>query len=424
MPSKGKKTVANAKPATSGAGLGGRGSKFWLAAGAIGLVAAIVLQWNLAGDNPASAASDKAGAATTSQPGNTTASSLAGTTGSGSGPLTPEQKAQQILDAQKQLTLAQHTYNTYKQGTQYPQESRPISEHPDQVYPNQPVADEHALRKTDGKIDPTIKIKTTQSRIFVGSRENVVFSISAVDSNGKTLPVFVNKAVARAAVRNGQRELAPISLGFTDDGSGADASAGDGVFSASMNPSATGLANFNGTIRTEVNFNVNDSNGFVLFDFVYTPEVPATWTGQVRDVLENGSLSFYLKANINQAGRYLVSGRVDDASGKPFALVSFNDILPAGSVDIKLPVFGKLIVDQKPVFPLTLRDVNAYLLKEDTDPDRALMPRLAGPVLVSKKYPLASFSSAEWDSEERKRYLTELAKDVDQAKAALAQLGH
>ena len=121
-------------------------------------------------------------------------------------------------------------------------------------------------------------------------------------------------------------------------------------------------------------------------------------------------------------GRYIVTGRVDDAKGKPVALVTFNDLLGQGSNEIRLEVAGNLLRDKEPVFPLALRDVYAYLLKENVDPDRALMPRLEGNVYVSKNYPLNSFSDAEWQSEERSRYLTEYNKDVELAKAALVEL--
>ena len=106
-------------------------------------------------------------------------------------------------------------------------------------------------------------------------------------------------------------------------------------------------------------------------------------------------------------------------SGQPFALISFNDELSAGPKEIKLNLFGKLLVDEKPAFPLTLRDVDGFLLKENASPDRALMPRLAGKVLVSRVYPLTVFSEAEWDSEERARYLAEYGRDVESAQAHL-----
>lgn len=336
-----------------------------------------------------------------------------------------EAKAQKIAALEKQLVLAQHTYNSYLVGTKYPNESRPISEHPDQVYPNRPVQNEHALVKKDGSTDKNVKVSTSQTRVFMGAKESVVFTVTASDSTGKQLPIFVTRALARGLVAPGKRESAQVTLNFSDDGQQGDSVASDGILSGTFNPNATSLAQFNGTIRTEVNFNVGDSAGFVLFDIIYTPDLPATWAGGaggIRDAQEAGSLNFYLKANIQQAGRYLVSARVDDAHGKPFALLSFNNILAAGPQEIKLPLFGKLIYDQAPAFPLTLRDVDAYLLKEDVDPDRALMPRLVGNVHTTKKYASNSFSNAEWTSEERTRYLTELGKDVAQTQATLNQL--
>jgi hypothetical protein len=166
---------------------------------------------------------------------------------------------------------------------------------------------------------------------------------------------------------------------------------------------------------------VGGKQGFVLFDVIYTPELPAVWSGPVREAVEDGSLVYYLKADVRTAGRYVVSGRVDDAKGQPFALASFNDVLPAGPVEIRLNVFGKLLRDQQPAMPLTLRDVDGFLLKENVDPDRALMPRLEGKVLTGQKRALTQFSDAEWQSEERSRHLTEFSKDVALARQAAAE---
>jgi hypothetical protein len=68
-----------------------------------------------------------------------------------------------------------------------------------------------------------------------------------------------------------------------------------------------------------------------------------------------------------------------------------------------------------------LRDVDGYLLKENTDPDRALMPRIEGKAYVGKPHPLKAFSDAEWQGEERSRYLAEFGKDLALARSALAE---
>jgi hypothetical protein len=118
----------------------------------------------------------------------------------------------------------------------------------------------------------------------------------------------------------------------------------------------------------------------------------------------------------------VVSARVDDANGKPFALLGFNDELAAGMQEVRLVLFGKLVRDGAPVFPLALRDVEGFLLIPDRFPYRAMMPRVAGRMHVSGSYPLSGFSDAEWTSEERERYLAELTRDVDQATGEVDRL--
>jgi hypothetical protein len=248
----------------------------------------------------------------------------------------------------------------------------------------------------------------------------VAFSLRAVDKQGHAVPLAVTRAVAQGIAFGNKRSPAQVQLAFVDDGSGPDRVANDGTFVAVLNPAETGLANFNGAISTEVRYNVNGHDGVVRFEVVYSPELPAAWTGQVREAQEDGSLVFYLKADVREPGRYVVNGRVDDARGKPFALATFNDVLGPGINEVRLTVFGKLMRDGAPALPLTLRDVDGYLLKENADPDRALMPRLEGSVHASKVYPLETFSDAEWQSEERTRYLNEYGKDLNMAKAELA----
>lgn len=339
----------------------------------------------------------------------------------GSAPATPAARAARLRELEQNFELVDQTYCTYASNTKYPEASRPVSEHPDQIYPNEPVTEAHPMRTANGGTDAAIQIQTSQSRVFMAAGERAAFSLRAVDAGGKPLTLVVSRALAQGMTYKGARPTTQIVLPFADDGNGADAVAGDGAFAGVLAPSQTGLAGFDGTIRTEVRYSVNGKAGFVLFDVIYTPELPAVWTGQVREGVEDGSLVFYLKADIRAAGRYIVHGRVDDAKGKPFALATFNDLLPAGPVEIKLQVFGKLMRDKEAVLPLTLRDVDGFLLKENVDPDRALMPRLEGKVLVGKAHPLKSFSDAEWQSEERSRHLEEFSKDIALAQGAISR---
>ena len=334
---------------------------------------------------------------------------------------TPPAHAMRRQELLQQYALADTTLCTYASDTKYPPTSRPASEHPDQLYPNAPVLETNPMRLEGGGGDRAVQIQSSQSRVFMASGEAAAFSLRAVDAQGKPLALVITRAAAQGMTYKGQRATAQIALAFADDGQNADAVAGDGAFAGVLAPAQTGLASFNGTIRTEVRYSVAGKGGFVLFDVIYTPELPATWNGPAREAVEDGSLVYYLKANINKAGRYVVQGRIDDAKGQPFALASFNDLLPAGPAEVKLTVFGKLLRDKEPALPLTLRDVDGYLLKENVDPDRALMPRLEGKVLAGKPQPVKGFSDAEWQSEERQRHLVEFGKDLALAKAGLKQ---
>lgn len=322
------------------------------------------------------------------------------------------------------LERARQTLDAYRQATLYPHSSQPLGAHPDQAYPNAPISEERPLAAGGGKGAEGVSLRTTQERIFVQGDESVHFTLSLRDSAGQALPLRVVRASAREITAPNSGSMYPaVPLAFNDEGSAGDATAGDGIFSVLLQPNAQGFAGLFGQIRVEAVLQYRDQQGTTFFDILYTPDAPATWQAGAREALEDGSLNFYLKANVREAGRYVVTARVDDANGTPFALLNFNEEVSAGAQEFRLTLFGKLVRDAKPVFPLTVRDVDAFLLRADSFPDRSLMPRLQGSVHVSQDYPLASFADAEWNAEERTRYLAELGRDVAVAQAHVQRLG-
>ena len=324
---------------------------------------------------------------------------------------------------QQRLERSRQALDRYRESTRYPYESRPIDEHPDQQRPFDLIPDEKPLRKPGGEPARGVRVRTTQERVFVSGAESVRFTVTLQDDAGKTLPLLVTRAVAFDLPDASQAIGRPqVAVDFSDAGTDPDTKAGDGIFSARLQPSTQGFADYAGTIRLQVELNQDGRQGLVNFDVVYEPQVPAVWLGSVREALQDGSLNFYLKAKVSQPGRYVVSARVDDANGKPFALLGFNDEVAAGVQEMRLVLFGKLVRDGAPVFPLALRDVEGFLLIPDRFPDRAMMPRLAGRVHVSGSYPPAGFSDAEWSSEERERYLAELTRDVQHATDEVGRL--
>lgn len=348
----------------------------------------------------------------------------------GAGPPPPAERARRRRALVDHYRLADHTYCSYRAASRYPSGSRPMSENADQDRPNAPVLDAGPMRLQDGGVETGVQLQTSQSRVYLAAGEAVRFALRAVDAAGDTVPLVVTRALAQGITYDGARSGPQVALPFADDDPGDGQAAGDGVMSGVLTgvlaPAQGSLAGFDGTIRTEVRYSAAGKNGVVAFDVVHTPALPALWSGRVREAFEDGALVFYLPTEVRLPGRYVVSGRVDDANGRPFALLTFNDLLATGPGEVRLTVFGKLLHDQAKsdqhlALPLTLRDVDGYLLKENTDPDRALMPRLEGKVYTSKAYALDGFADAEWQSEERTRHLTEFAKDITLAGAALRE---
>lgn len=321
---------------------------------------------------------------------------------------------------EKRLERAKRTLESYVAATRYPPESRPGREHPDQMELAEPERtlplDREGAR--DGTSDVQLRLK--QDKVFVVGDEAVVFTVACEDARRMPRPCQVVSAVAHEADHMpGAGGVQGVPLAFGDDGVNGDTVAGDGLHTARFLPSKQGFPMYSGTLRVDVRVRSAGTEGASFFDVLYTPAPPATFTRKVREVEEEGSLQLYLGIQVRKAGRYVVSGRLDDESGVPFAYVSFNEELTEGLHEVRLTVFGKLIRDEAPTFPLRLRDVDGFLLKESGDPDRELMSTMRGLVHTSRVYEHSAFSTAEWQSEDRSRYIKELTGDVDEAQAQL-----
>ncbi|NTX04943.1 choice-of-anchor X domain-containing protein [Myxococcus sp. CA040A] len=318
------------------------------------------------------------------------------------------------------LERAKQTLESYVSATRYPPQSRSIREHPDQVVlaepeRTRPLSREHA----------DVQLRLKQDRVFVVSDEAVHFFVSCEDSQRAPRPCQVLSASAHEAEHvQGAGGVPAVPVAFTDDGAAGDALAGDGIFTGRFQPSKQGFPLYSGTLRVDVRVRSDKAEGMAFLDILYTPSPPATFTGRVREALADGSLLLYLGIHVRKAGRYVVAGRIDNESGEPFAHVSFNEELKEGVQEVKLTVFGKLVLDEAPTFPLQLRDVEGFLLKESGDPDRELMTTMRGYVHTTKEYPATSFSPDEWQSEERSRNRNEFIRDVEEAQRQLdATLG-
>ena len=333
------------------------------------------------------------------------------------GKLSPAEKAKMRMIWSERYDVATEQLNHYKDLTRYPHHSRPASDAADQIYPFATVESKAPMRNSSNQVVEGVNVVITQDRIFLNDAESVLITLKATQKSGEPLPVTVVSSQMIASADSSVGALpTPARVNFDDSGpatsSGADAVAGDGVYSARFTPRTQGFGSYRGTIRLHLSYLANGKEGKIYSDVIYTPGSPGSWGG-IREVLENGSLSLYLKVKVNTPGRFVAAGLLDDANGKPYALLRFNEELAEGDQEIKLQLFGALVHDKLPKFPLSLRDVNAFLLLPDVNPDRALLPRRSGVVHVTRGYSAADFSDQEWTSDERERYLAQYGRAVD-----------
>jgi hypothetical protein len=308
---------------------------------------------------------------------------------------------------EKRLARARETLSAYLASTRYPPASRPLSEHPDQGSPHHVATVNLPLARADRKLT-NARVTLRQDRFFLTGDDRVTLGLSCSDGEA---PAACEIASAMATVPpdavGDAGARAPVPVAFT--------AAEPGRSTAVFQPSTQGFAGYTGTIRIAVSLAIAGESGGASFDVAYTPAAPATFTGHVREALEGGSLALYVEVTVDRPGRYVLAARADDAEGRSFAYLSYNDVLAAGRQEARLPLFGKLIRDEAARAPFRLRDVEGFLLLEDAHPDRAPMAPLEGVAYTTRSYSPRDFSDAEWESEEKDRYVKELTRDVKEA---------
>lgn len=326
-----------------------------------------------------------------------------------------------ISHQERRQRRVQKSLETYLEYAKYPPSSRPAREHPDQMRPHFVPPNKLPLARTDGKLTDAM-VTLSQDRFYLVGEERAAFTMACETSEGPAACEVLSSAAQvppYAPARNdGVSEVPPPApVPFNDAGQSGDIAAGDGTFTALFAPSAHGFQSYFGPIQIDIELRVEGETGRASFDIVYTPKAPAIFTGKVREAIEGGSLSLYAEMQVEKPGRYVIAARVDDDTGKSFAYLDFNEEVKKGRQEAKLIVFGKLIRDEQAKPPFRLRDLEGFLLKEDTSPDRELMATLEGVVHSTRSYSVADFSEREWESEEKERHVKEYQRIVEQTNA-------
>lgn len=265
-----------------------------------------------------------------------------------------------------------------------------------------------------GAGDPVIDARTPtrQSRLGPGGAgpRLTVWASTVAAQPGETVTLFATLTPTAApdlfaapaltgarvtAELFGQRVGALGTVAYRDNGTGADALARDGVYTATVTlptgaPLPLGAAD---SVLVKVTATLpNDelrqaAGGFQL------SRPAARLTGRYRDAVRNGNLVIAAEVEALAPGRVHVSGTLADLAGAPFATAQASPVLAAGRQWVELAFYGLAFHDRGVSGPVQL----ASIALASTDS----MPNALGPVATmahqTQPYTLAQFTARLFD---------------------------
>lgn len=271
---------------------------------------------------------------------------------------------------------------------QHPFFSRPIRENEDQVVPELVAATVRPLAPPPPDGRPTaVFVRQTQDRIFLRPGSVAHVGLQAATAEGNPVPAsVVSAALVRWAGSPPASAEPLVRVGFAPAGA---------MLAATFTAPAEALGSYTGDLLLRADVQAGGERGTLVWAFVYTGAPPAVFTGRTRDRLDQGSVVFEAGVDVRRAGRYRITGRVDDAAGKPLALARFDGELAAGAFVVPLVLHGKIARDEGGVSPFVLRDLEGFRLLEGVYPDRETLEPWAGPYR-SREYRPEELSDAPW----------------------------
>lgn len=287
----------------------------------------------------------------------------------------------------------------YLAWSRYPPYARPLREHPGMERAHAPMTRTLPLAKEDHE-KGGLRVVLSQDKTSLAGDEAVTLSITCL-SDGSAIPCQATSArVFVPEDRPESSSLPSLPLSFTPSPSGA--------LVAKLQPKRDYSPVYHGPLRISVAIEAGEERGAASFDVDSTPEPPLVFTGDVRETLEDGSLTFYVSSLVREAGRYRLSARVASAAHEPFALLLFDGELAPGRREIPFRLAGRLARDEAAKAPFLLQDISGYLLWEDRYPDRAAIPAWEGVIYKSTMIREDQLSTAEWQSDDKARRIAAL----------------
>jgi hypothetical protein len=224
----------------------------------------------------------------------------------------------------------------------------------------QPLAEEFFPGTTEWEEVPADNARQYLLRILP-VRYNVVapmpiaVRLELVDRAGRRVPL----QDPRVRVRSADDETRPwIEVPVRDDGGGADATAGDRQYTATLLPDEGQKRLLLGRVLVEGSVYVPGTGTRTIpAMLIYTEGPRAKLTGRWKDYVKDGHLYLEAELEVEQAGIFTLMAQVFGPQMEPLAWVKQTEKLNKGRGTITLQVWGKVLHDSGIDGPYRVRQV-------------------------------------------------------------------
>jgi hypothetical protein len=284
----------------------------------------------------------------------------------------------------------------FKALTRYPASTRRINENSaDLLKPNARHEKRGKLPNLNDNDDLNWDVLYTADRYFVRGAEPVLISLELWHDDVAVRPQNV-MMVAEAKGRDGKVRAMDLQVATTDDGSSS-------IFIPNQP-----WPDLVGPIKVAARFSAEDlaeQIGYLDLYFTGSTQIPAEFTGEVHDNLQNGDLLVDVAVDVYTPGRYFIEANLYDNQSRPFGWARFDGEMGTGVQRASMRFFGLLFRDAEASGPYTVGELRGRRLRPGDMPDREDMPDFPGRYTTTRAYALSDFRAQEADSPRRQRML-------------------
>jgi len=270
-------------------------------------------------------------------------------------------------DGGKDGITPEYLLQQYKEWSEYPPNSRPITNNnhdivqPFFVQESPIVMVDSPKSKDENGYKCHLQPKTWA---VVGPSAEMFIKLECRDKNNSTIPVKVDDV--RVFKEFDGQKTSTVRADYNDDGRDGDEVAKDNIITFKWRPMKQDWGQM--LLEADIQYG-QGKKATVTSSFFSSPGKPAEVGNVFRDSIVEGSLVIHTTINVLKAGNYHIEGNLkEEKDGNFLAFATFDGSLKSGSQEIELLFFGKILNTKGLDGPYILTDIRGHRVNLAVDP--------------------------------------------------------